>query len=89
MSSAASYAGLALTSVALSPPGLRHDHRNVLVPGDHHRADDDVNHHVEEISIPNFGDDILLEPKIGALDQGRCTRPEPRRGSGSCCTDRC
>ena len=43
------------------PPCLGHDRWNILVAGDGHGANHRVHHHVEEVPVPDAGDQVIVE----------------------------
>lgn len=53
------------------PPSLGHNQRNILVTGDGHGANDGVDHHVEEVPVPDSGGEVVTEAERVLLKQGK------------------
>nr|POF08695.1 hypothetical protein CFP56_04813 [Quercus suber] len=65
---------LARVGAGARPPRLDHDHRNILVAGDGHGANHRVHHHVEEVPVPDAGDQVVAEVERMVLEQGEADR---------------
>nr|GMD57633.1 60S ribosomal protein L35a-3 [Ipomoea batatas]GME19044.1 60S ribosomal protein L35a-3 [Ipomoea batatas] len=59
----------AAAAVGARPPGLRHDDRDILVAGNRQCRNHRVHHHVEQVVVPDSGDDVIAEVECSFAEQ--------------------